>query len=196
MKQNFELFWNNQEMILFPRIKDMVNQYPHIPFSEVNNNFDAAVALHQLLLTTTGISIIIGKESLGEYTEIGKLVIGNTDHITQIIEFITNNKIDFNNIEAKGFKLIELFAKVYEQLIPVIALKNGDCFENVDKNQFGIMTANFDELTDFYAKSYEWIFDNLKMILGLITFLFGMIQQSVLMERHIKISLGNLMEIK
>lgn len=167
MKQNFELFWNNQEMILFPRIKDMVNQYPHIPFSEVNNNFDAAVALHQLLLTTTGISIIIGKESLGEYTEIGKLVIGNTDHITQIIEFIINNKIDFNNIEAKGFKLIELFAKVYEQLIPVIALKNGDCFENVDKNQFGIMTANFDELTDFYAKSYEWIFDNLKMILGL-----------------------------
>lgn len=167
MKQNFELFWNNQEMILFPRIKDMVNQYPHIPFSEVNNNFDAAVALHQLLLTTTGISIIIGKESLGEYTEIGKLVIGNTNHITQIIEFITNNKIDFNNIEAKGFKLIELFAKVYEQLIPVIALKNGDCFENVDKDQFGIMTANFDELTDFYAKSYEWIFDNLKMILGL-----------------------------
>mgnify|MGYP006935283603 CR=1 FL=1 len=29
------------------------------------------------------------------------------------------------------------------------------------------MTANFDELTDFYAKSYEWIFDNLKVILGL-----------------------------
>lgn len=58
------------------------------------------------------------------------------------------------------------------------------------------MTANFDELTDFYAKSYEWIFDNLKVILGLITFLFGMIQQSVLMARPIKILLGNLTEIK
>lgn len=167
MKQNFELFWHNQDEILFPRIKNILNKYPHIPFAEVNNDFDAAVALHQLLLTTTGISIIIGKDSLGEYTEVGKLVIGSKNHITQITEFINNSKIDFDSLERKGFKLIESFAKVYEQLIPVIALKNGDCLENVDKNQFGIMTANFDELTDFYAKSYEWIFDNLKVILGL-----------------------------
>lgn len=167
MKQNFELFWNNQDEILFARIKDIIKQYPHIPFSEVNNNFDAAVALHQLLLTTTGISIIIGKDTLGEYTKIGQLVIGDRNHFTQIGEFIANSNIDFNSIETKGFKLIELFAKVYEQLIPVVALKNGDCLGNVDKNQFGIMTANFDELTDFYAKSYEWIFDNLKVILGL-----------------------------
>lgn len=166
-KQNFELFWNNQDKILFPRIKDMIKQHSHIPFSEVNNNFDATVALHQLLLTTTGISIIIGRDSLGEYTEIGKLVIGSQNRFTQIGDFIINGKIDFNSIETKGFKLIELFAKVYEQLIPVIALKNGDCLENVDKKQYGIMTANFDELTDFYAKSYEWIFDNLKIILGL-----------------------------
>lgn len=167
MKQSFELFWNNQDKILFTKIKDIIKQYPHIPFSEVNNNFDAAVALHQLLLTTTGISIIIGGDSLGEYTEIGKLVIGSKNHFTQIIDFIINVKIDFNSIETKGFKLIELFAKIYEQLIPVIALKNGDCLENVDKKQYGIMTANFDVLTDFYAKSYEWIFDNLKIIVGL-----------------------------
>ena len=167
MKQNFELFWNNQDKILFARVKDIIKQNPYIPFSEVNNNFDAAIALHQLLLTTTGISIIIGRDSLEEYTEIGKLVIGSKNHFTQISDFIINGKIDFNSIETKGFKLIELFAKVYEQLIPVIALKNGECIENVDKKQYGIMTANFDELTDFYAKSYEWIFDNLKIILGL-----------------------------
>lgn len=152
MKQNFELFWNNQDKILFARVTDMIKQYSYIPFSEVNNDFDAAVALHQLLLTTTGISIIIGKDTLGEYTKIGKLVIEDRNHLTQISEFIVNSKIDFNSIETKGFKLIELFAKVYEQLIPVIALKNGDCLENVDKNQFGIMTANFDELTDSYAR--------------------------------------------
>ena len=46
MKQNFELFWNNQDKILFARIKDMIKQYPHILFSEVNNSFDAAIALH------------------------------------------------------------------------------------------------------------------------------------------------------
>ena len=55
MKQNFELFWNNQDKILFARVTDMIKQYPYIPFSEVNNYFDASVALHQLLLTTTAL---------------------------------------------------------------------------------------------------------------------------------------------
>ncbi|MFQ9660140.1 MAG: hypothetical protein ACLR0M_00060 [[Clostridium] symbiosum] len=73
MKQNFELFWNDQDRILFERVTNTIKQYPYIPFSEVKNNFDAAVALHQLLLTTTGISIIIGKDTLGEYTKIGKI---------------------------------------------------------------------------------------------------------------------------
>ena len=38
-----------------------------------NYNFDAAVALNQFLLTTTGISIIIGRDSLREYTEHRKI---------------------------------------------------------------------------------------------------------------------------
>lgn len=135
MKQNFELFWNDQDRILFERVTNTIKQYPYIPFSEVKNNFDAAVALHQLLLTTTGISIIIGKDTLGEYTKIGKLVIGDRSRFNQISAFIDSGKVDLNTIEKKGFKLIELFAKVYEQLIPVIALKNGDCLGNVDKNQ-------------------------------------------------------------
>lgn len=139
MKQSFELFWNNQDKIHFEWVADKIKQYLYIPFSEVNNNFDTVVTLHQLMLTTTGISIIIGKDTLGEYTKIGKLAIEDKNHFTQIGEFIANSKIDFNSIKTNRFKLIELFAKVYEQLIPVIALKNGDCHENVDKNQLGIM---------------------------------------------------------
>ncbi len=167
MKQNFELFWNDQDKILFTRIENMIKQQSHIPFSEIKNKFDVTIALHQLLLTTTGISVIIGKDSLREYTEIGKLVLGSPNLFIKIDDFIINGEVDFNHIEKKGFKLIELFAKIYEQLIPVIALKNGDFLKNIDKDQYGIMTANFDELTDFYAKSYEWILDNLKIILGL-----------------------------
>ena len=29
----------------------------------------------------------------------------------------------------------------------------------MDKENYGIMTTNFEELSDFYAKSYEWILD-------------------------------------
>lgn len=167
LKQKFELFWNSQDEILFPNLETLISQYSHIPISKVKNNFDAAMALHQILLTTTNITSIIGDDSLREYSEIGKLVIGSKECFNQITGFIDENAFDFNVIEKKGFKLIELFAKVYEQLVPVIALKSGDCFANVDKEKYGIMTVNFDELTDFYAKSYEWILDNIILIVGL-----------------------------
>ncbi|WP_099203903.1 YecA family protein [Scatolibacter rhodanostii] len=167
IKQNFELFWNNQNKTLLTRLEKTISKYPHILLSKINNNFDSVMALHQLLLTTTGISYVINKNSLCEYSQIGNLVVGKPVYSTQIIDFINTDKIDFNSIEKKGIKLVELFAKVYEQLIPVVALKNGGCFENVDKEKYGIMTANFDELTDFYAKSYEWILDNISVVLGL-----------------------------
>lgn len=60
----------------------MIKRYSYISFLEVNNNFDEAVVLHRLLLTTTGISIIIGKDTLGEYTKIGKLVIEDRNSFT------------------------------------------------------------------------------------------------------------------
>lgn len=166
-KQNFELFWNNQDAILFPKLEHLVSQYSYIPIEKINNRLDASMALHQLLLTTTGVSNVVGVDSLQEYSEIGKAVIGTTTNFAKVFEFIDSNQIDFCKIEKNGFKLIDLFAKVYEQLVPVIALRKGKCVENVDKEQYGIMTANFNELSDFYAKSYEWILENIAIIVGL-----------------------------
>lgn len=160
MKQNFELLWNNQEKVLFAKTREKIKKNPC-------NILDAVMILHQFLITQTGISSVIGEKCLEEYIKIGKLIIEETDYISQIVEFIVENQIDFNGIEKKGFKLIELFAKAYEQLIPVIVLKDGDYLKDVDRKEYGIMTANFDELSDFYAKSYEWILDNLYVILGL-----------------------------
>ncbi|EOS7890122.1 zinc chelation protein SecC, partial [Enterococcus hirae] len=39
--------------------------------------------------------------------------------------------------------------------------------DRVDKEKYGIMTADFEELTSFYAKSYEWILENLDFVIGL-----------------------------
>ncbi|TCS80324.1 hypothetical protein EDD59_106150 [Muricomes intestini] len=166
-KQNFELFWNAQDAILFPKLENLVSKYSYIPITKINNRLDASMALHQLLLTTTGISNVIGAGSLQEYSRIGKTVIGTAANFDKIFEFIENNQIDFCKIERNAFKLIDLFAKIYEQLVPVVALRNGNCVENVDKEQHGIMTANFNELSDFYAKSFEWILENVAIIIGL-----------------------------
>lgn len=38
---------------------------------------------------------------------------------------------------------------------------------NVDMDKYGIMTANFEELTTFYAQSYEWILENVDIVIAL-----------------------------
>ncbi len=72
-----------------------------------------------------------------------------------------------NGIEKKAFKLIDSFSSLYEQLIPVVALRNADSLDNVNRDKYGIMTTNFEELTSFYAKSYEWILDNIDIVIAL-----------------------------
>lgn len=56
-------------------------------------------------------------------------------------------------------------------MIPVVALRNAGSIDLIDKTSQGIMTANFDELSDFFAKSYEWILENI-WIIGILNNLF------------------------
>lgn len=165
-KQNFELYWNSQQAVLHPRLEIAVKKYS-LPLSSIKNDLDSMMAIHQLLLMTTGISSVVNRNSLTEYSKIGNLIVGAEEHHAQIFDYIENQHLSFNAIERKSIKLIDLFSKVYEQLIPIVALKNANSLDNVDREEFGIMTANFDELSDFYAKSYEWILENISIVVAL-----------------------------
>lgn len=167
LKSFFELFWNGQNHILYKKIKKELSLYPHLGVKVVSNDLDACVCLHQLLITTTGISSILEENSLPKYTEIGNKILHDRDNVLAYEKFIGKVEKDFTSIEKKAFNLIESFAKIYEQLIPVIILKKTNNLENIDKEKYGIMTANFEELSSFYAKSFEWILENLYLIVGL-----------------------------
>ncbi|HFD1815996.1 TPA: zinc chelation protein SecC, partial [Enterococcus hirae] len=167
LKSYFELFWNGQNHILYKKIKKELPRYPYLGVKNVVNNLNACVCLHQLLITTTGISNILDKDSLQKYIEIGHTILSDKDNILAYEEFIEKVEKNFTVAEKKAFNLIESFAKIYEQLIPVIILKQANTLGRVDKEEYGIMTANFEELTSFYAKSYEWILENLDFVIGL-----------------------------
>lgn len=167
LKSYFELFWNGQNHILYKKIKKELPRYPYLGVKNVVNNLDACVCLHQLLITTTGISNILDKDSLQKYIEIGHTILSDKDNILAYEEFIEKVEKNFTVAEKKAFNLIESFAKIYEQLIPVIILKQANTLGRVDKEEYGIMTADFEELTSFYAKSYEWILENLDFVIGL-----------------------------
>ena len=166
IKTLYELFWNKQRTFLFPKIENKIKKYQWIPLYKVTNDLDATMALHQLLLTTSGISSILEANSLSEYSEISKLIF-KKDNYKELLKYVSYISSEFNSIEKKGFKLIDNFTKIYQQLVPIVALRSANCIDNVDRKKYGIMTANFEELTDYYAKSYEWILDNINLVIAL-----------------------------
>ena len=167
LKPFFDLLWNNQSALLYPKLESEISNYGFISLSKVTNELDANMALHQLLITTTGLTSVLQPGTIEDYIEISKLIIPNKESLEETQKFANNISSEFNNIEKKAFKLVEAFSKMYDQLIPVVALRNAGCLNNVDKDQYGIMTTNFEELSDFYAKSYEWILDNINVVIAL-----------------------------
>ena len=167
LKPFFDLLWNNQSALLYPKLESEISNYGFISLSKVTNELDANMALHQLLITTTGLTSVLQPGTIEDYIEISKLIIPNKESLEETQKFANNISSEFNNIEKKAFKLIDAFSKMYDQLIPVVALRNAGCLNNVDKDQYGIMTTNFEELSDFYAKSYEWILDNINVVIAL-----------------------------
>lgn len=161
----YELFWNNQYSLLYPKLEKEIQNYEFITVSRVTNKLSASMALHQLFMTTTGLTSALEPETLNEYINISKLIIQS--NLEEVQKFAHSISSEFDNIQRKAFKLIDSFLAIYEQLIPIVALRNSQCLNNVDRKQYGIMTANFEELSDFYAKSYEWILDNINIIIAL-----------------------------
>ena len=161
----FELFWSNNKQLLYPKLESEINKYDYIPMSKVNNDLDAFQALHQLFIMTSYIASVLPNNAIKEYIDAQKLIFNNKENLTELTKLVSANLFEFNEIEKRFIELIKHFTKIYEQIIPVVSLKNANCIDNVDKDQFGITTADFNMLTDFYAKSYEWILDNVDIII-------------------------------
>jgi len=167
IKVLYELFWNKKFSLLYPKLENEISNYDYMPLTKVSNEFDACMALHQLFITTTGLTKALDQQELENYTRISKLVTKNLNVIKQVQKYTQNDSLDFDNLEKKAFKLIDIFIEIYEQLIPVVALRNSNCLGNVNKEKYGIMTTNFEELTSFYASSYEWILENIDVVIAL-----------------------------
>lgn len=171
LKSSYELYWNKQYKILYPKLEKDLQDFPIVTPLKIHNELIAHQVLHYFLIATTGITGVLDAEELNRYTSIGEEIIKNKHQHQLLLDFIQNTDFNFNKFEQKTFTLIEKFSKIYDQLIPVVALRNAGSIDRIDKTSQGIMTANFDELSDFYAKSYEWILENI-WIIGILNNLF------------------------
>lgn len=137
------------------------------PITDVKNIADATMVLHQLFLTTSGISIILGEDSLSEFTELSKQIYKQEQKREELLNYIEYIESRLDTIEKSAFDKIIAFAKISHILIPVVTLMNIRNFEDLDQKQYGISVAYFKELNEFYASSYEWILDNINIVIAL-----------------------------
>lgn len=164
---NCELFWNKKNKFLYKRLNNQIEKKNIIQIPKVNNDIDALMAMHQLFYATSGVHYVIGNKALSEYTEIAEKLLLTSQHLPELLKICEIWHLEFDKIEKKAITLIDLFSQIYEQLIPIVALRISETYDNIDQNKYGIMTTNYEQLTDFYAKSYEWILDNSLLIIAL-----------------------------
>ncbi len=164
----FNLFWNKQEKYLYRDLKKLLDENKHLtPFREVKNVTDATMVLHQMFLTTSGISNILGNGTLAEYTSLAKKIYFSEEHRDEIIRYIDHIESDFDTIERKAFEILETFSSIYSIMIPVVTLLNSNGYNRLDQASSGVSAANYKKLNDFYASSYEWILDNINLVIAL-----------------------------
>jgi len=159
LKSYFELFWNNKIDILAPKLKDIAEHFI------IKNQLDASTATHQLLIM--GIGSALPPDTIKSYMTIGSRLLMDKANFNELDRFVSVLADRFVNIEKKAIKLIDEFSKIYSQLIPVMVLHHAGTFDRVDKDIYGIMTANYDAVNSFYANSFEWILENIDIIIGL-----------------------------
>lgn len=164
-KRNYELYWNGKTEFLYKELEKLTVKFPDFGITKVTNDLEALLILRYFFLFKTGISSVSKLDALDNYSRMKKKVFeyDKFENEKLFLKLSTSMADEFDTIEKNGFELIDQFTKVYEQLIPVVALKNADCISFVDKEEYGIMTANFEDLCHFYAKSYEWILENINI---------------------------------
>ncbi|MGY0229443.1 hypothetical protein [Levilactobacillus brevis] len=153
----------NQKYIIDP-LNNILKE-SNSALKKVNSPLEITVALHQILLTDSGLAFSFGVSELGDYIKHAKILV---DRKKEIKNYVINNLATIT-IQLKDFnqgfiKLISEFASLYQQFIPVIAFRSYNNIDELDLDKLGITTLNYEQINSFYSHSYEFILKNLDII--------------------------------
>ncbi len=81
MKVMYDLFWNKQDALLYPKLEEEVRNIEGMPITKVINDLDANMAMHQMMITTTGLTKALKPDALDKYMEISRLITNKKRYI-------------------------------------------------------------------------------------------------------------------
>lgn len=161
----YDLLLNNQIDYFIPLGEKLLKENNHIPLVAIKNELDSIIIIHQILLTSTGLSSVLPSKTLNDFIFKNNLIFSRVNEFYSVFEYFDNFEDDILYIEKKGLKLIDNYKKIYKQLIPLVLYRNANKKIDIELDDYGLTTANYNELSDFYALSYEWILENIDIII-------------------------------
>ena len=161
----YKLFLKRQDEYLFPVLKKEISQYSsQTPIRDIKNRFDALCATHQLLFSFSGLFNLFGGTVYQLFSDIWT-EIRDSKHTENIVEYAEYINPRLDNEEFRGLQLLEEFSNIYDVILPVI--QNEDLEVISLNSEEGLSQDYYDSLKHFYAHSYEWILDNINIVIAL-----------------------------
>ena len=160
------LFMNGNEkyfLIETQKLLPFIENYTAI--AKVNNLLDGVMVLHQNFILS-GINILLKDEDLDEYIDISKKIIYSVNN-KELLKYYSQYEKTINQLETRSYSLVNDFFKLFPQLSPVVILIKSNKYEDIDQEKYGISTAIYRDLKEFYASSYEWLLDALDIVIAL-----------------------------
>lgn len=131
-------------------------------YKNVSDEISGISAIHQMLMTDSGIDIVIGKNALYEYSELGKTIITlfNSNKITKdnIGDF------DVSKFNTEFLTLADSLSDLFPKLLPIMTLRTANKIDNIPDDLSAITTVDAESLNDMYARTYEFILRHLNVI--------------------------------
>ena len=160
------LFMNGNEkyfLIETQKLLPFIENYTAI--AKVNNLLDGVMVLHQNFILS-GINILLKDEDLDEYIDISKKIIYSVNN-KELLKYYSQYEKPINQLETRSYSLVNDFFKLFPQLSPVVILIKSNKYDDIDQEKYGISTAIYRDLKEFYASSYEWLLDALDIVIAL-----------------------------
>ncbi len=159
IKSCYELHWNGKSELLYSKLTNMCCSSKVVQINNVQNDLDASMGLHQLFLTYSGVTACLPEEELKQYS---KLSSDMARYVKEV--FLYTKELSLDLIEKRLFELFNNFFEIYEQMIPIVYMDKKS-ISRFDKKKYGVMTGNFDDLLNFYTKSYELILEYVDILI-------------------------------
>lgn len=129
--------------------------------NQVTDELQAITALHQMLLTDSGLISIVGTETLKDYTKVAKQIFSM--YKGKKINSETLKYFNYANFNSELLQVLDSISEIYPKILPALSLRLiGD--KDMDSNDQAMTTVDAEQLNAIYAQTYQFILRHLEVV--------------------------------